>query len=70
MLPASMANPVRQSRGVAKKDQQLVLRLPSGMLEAVKAHQAAMQKARPFQNVSLAEAARDLIEQALAKKKR
>ena len=52
---------VRQSRPVARKDAQLVLRLPAALVEAVKAHRDALQRAEPYSNVTLAEAARDLL---------
>jgi len=63
---ACMSPTVRESRRLAKKDAQLVLRLPAAMVEAVKAHQTELQKADPFEHVSLAEAARDLIRRGLA----
>ena len=66
-----MVQRMRESRLVAgKKDSQLVLRLPQELLEALKAHQAELQAARPFESVSLAAATRDLLAQAFAKKKK
>ena len=63
-----MSPTVRESRRVAKKDSQLVLRLPAALMDAVKAHQAEMERANPYSNVSLAEAARDLLVRGLAAK--
>lgn len=66
-----MAQRMRESRLVAgKKDSQIVLRLPQELLEVLKAHQRELQAARPYESVSLAAATRDLLAQAVAKKKR
>jgi predicted DNA binding CopG/RHH family protein len=47
------------------KDAQVVVRMPSALLEAVKAHQRAMQAERPFERVTAAVAIRDLLARGL-----
>ena len=53
----------------AKKDRQVVLRLPSALVAELEKHKRELQKARPFERVSLAAAVRDLLAVALKKKR-
>jgi len=56
----------RESRLMAgPKDAQVVVRMPTPLLEAVKAHQRKLQDARPFERITLAVAVRDLLAIAL-----
>ncbi len=48
------------------KDTQVAVRMPSPLLEAVKAHQRTMQAERPFERVTTAQAIRDLLTRGLA----
>lgn len=52
------------------KSEQLVIRVPTDLLDAIKEHQRAMQAERPYDVVTLAGAARDLLVSGLAAKRR
>ncbi len=57
----------RESRLMAgPKNAQVVVRMPSTLLEAVKAHERAMQAERPFERTTTAMAIRDLLARGLA----